>query len=146
MFLFKLCNVNCLWLSTFSVCSGSLYSQILVQSCKHENWVSIAKYLTEEVPVMLASDNVKGIKDILVRVFASLPANFADFIKWVAEVRRQEDANKNLSEEERGRLADKVRIFILFFVSCLSCPYFVVWFGKFLFGMLHIFLPGFKLY
>ncbi|XP_027094649.2 glutathione gamma-glutamylcysteinyltransferase 1 isoform X1 [Coffea arabica] len=79
-------------------------------SCKHESWVSIAKYLTEEVPLMLKSDTVKGIEDVISMIFSSLPPNFADFINWVAEVRRQEDASENLSEEERGRLAMKEEV------------------------------------
>ncbi|CAI9107590.1 OLC1v1006977C1 [Oldenlandia corymbosa var. corymbosa] len=79
-------------------------------SCKHESWVSIAKFLTEEVPVILTSDDLKGVKDVFASVFASLPSNFSDFIKWVAEVRRQEDANENLSEEERGRVAVKEEV------------------------------------
>ncbi|KAL3517718.1 hypothetical protein ACH5RR_020307 [Cinchona calisaya] len=79
-------------------------------SCKHESWVTIAQYLTEEVPSILKSDNVKDIKDVLSIVFSSLPPNFDDLIKWVAEVRRQEDANENLSQEERGRLAIKEEV------------------------------------
>ncbi|KAL3531209.1 hypothetical protein ACH5RR_010531 [Cinchona calisaya] len=79
-------------------------------SCKHESWVSIAKYLKEEVPVIVKSDSVKGIEDVLCIVFSSLPPNFADFIKWIAEVRRQEDANESLSEEERGRLSVKEEV------------------------------------
>lgn len=59
---------------------------------------------------MLKSDTVKGIKDVMSMIFSSLPPNFADFINWVAEVRRQEDASKNLSEEERGRLAVKEEV------------------------------------
>jgi len=31
-----------------------------------------------------------------------------EFITWIAEVRRQEDGNLTLSEEEKGRLAIKV--------------------------------------
>lgn len=84
---------------------------LIVQSCKHESWVSIAKFLMEDVPVLLSSDNVKDVKDVLSTVFSSLPSNFSEFIKWVAEVRRQEDGTQALSEEERGRLAVKVLIF-----------------------------------
>ncbi|XP_031123658.1 glutathione gamma-glutamylcysteinyltransferase 1-like [Ipomoea triloba] len=76
-------------------------------SCKHESWVAISKYLTEDVPLLLSSDNVKDIKDVLSTVFASLPSNFSEFIKWVAEIRRQEEGGKSLSEEEKGRLAAK---------------------------------------
>lgn len=79
-----------------------------MQSCKHESWVAISKYLTEDVPSLLSSDNVKDIKDVLSTVFASLPSNFSEFIKWVAEIRRQEEGGKSLSEEEKGRLAAKV--------------------------------------
>lgn len=82
-----------------------------MQSCKHESWVSIAKFLMEEVPVLLSSDKVKDIKDVIYTVFSSLPSNFSDFIKWVVEVRRQEDGTQKLSEEEKGRLAVKVLVF-----------------------------------
>lgn len=79
-------------------------------SCKHESWVSIAKFLMEEVPVLLSSYNVKDIKDVLSTVFSSLPSNFSEFIKWVVEVRRQEDGTQKLSEEEKGRLAVKEEV------------------------------------
>jgi glutathione gamma-glutamylcysteinyltransferase len=46
-------------------------------------------------------------------VFKSLPANFNQFIKWMAEIRRREDVNQNLSSEEKSRLKLKV----------LSCPF-----------------------
>lgn len=82
-----------------------------MQSCKHESWVSIAKFLMEEVPVLLSSDKVKDMKDVIYTVFSSLPSNFSDFINWVVEVRRQEDGTQKLSEEEKGRLAVKVLIF-----------------------------------
>lgn len=86
-----------------------------LQSCKHESWVSTAKYLMDDVPVLLRSDDVKDIDKVLNVVFTSLPSKFGEFIKWVAEVRRQEDGGQNLSQEEKGRLAFKV--FVHFFMS-----------------------------
>jgi hypothetical protein len=37
-----------------------------------------------------------------------------EFITWIAEVRRQEDGNLTLSEEEKGRLAIKVSKLLTF--------------------------------
>ena len=84
-----------------------------LQSCKHESWVSTAKYLMDDVPVLLRSDDVKDIDKVLNVVFTSLPSKFGEFIKWVAEVRRQEDGGQNLSQEEKGRLAFKVFVHFL---------------------------------
>lgn len=79
-----------------------------MQSCKHESWINIAKYLVEDVPVLLSSKNVKDVKDVLSIVFNSLPSKFLEFIKWVAEVRRTEDGGQSLSPEEQERLSIKV--------------------------------------
>ncbi|KAM7527324.1 hypothetical protein LguiB_030734 [Lonicera macranthoides] len=79
-------------------------------SCKHESWVSIAKYLVDDVPVLLSSDNVKDMKNVLSIVFTSLPSKFAEFIMWVAEVRRLEDDGQNLSQEEKERVAVKEEV------------------------------------
>lgn len=62
----------------------------------------------DDVPFLLKSENVKDLEKVLSVVFTSLPSNFGEFIKWVAEVRRGEDAGQSLSEEERGRLVTKV--------------------------------------
>lgn len=78
------------------------------QSCKHESWISVAKYLMEDVPNLVKSKDFKDIQNVLSVVFASLPPNFGEFIKRVAEVRRQEDGDNRLSQEEKGRLAVKV--------------------------------------
>ncbi|KAI3741978.1 hypothetical protein L1987_59657 [Smallanthus sonchifolius] len=79
-------------------------------SCKHESWVNIAKYLMEDVPVLLSSKNVKDVKDVLSIVFNSLPSKFLEFIKWVAEVRRTEEGGQSLSPEEQERLSIKGEI------------------------------------
>lgn len=79
-----------------------------LQSCRHEGWNSIAKYLVEDVPLNLKLDDVKDVQGVLSVVFKSPPADLSEFIKWVAEVRRQEDGSLILSEEEKGRLAVKV--------------------------------------
>lgn len=68
----------------------------------------------DDVPVLLRSENVKDIDKVLSVVFTSLPSNFGDFIKWVAEVRRWEDGGQNLSQEEKGRLAYKVFVCLCF--------------------------------
>jgi glutathione gamma-glutamylcysteinyltransferase len=73
-------------------------------SCKDESWISIAKYLKEDVSRLVSSQHVDTIERILYVVFKSLPANFNQFIKWMAEIRRTEDVNQNLSSEEKSRL------------------------------------------
>ncbi|KAA8543396.1 hypothetical protein F0562_021109 [Nyssa sinensis] len=80
------------------------------QSCKHESWVSIARYLVDDVPLLLNSEDVKDIKHVISIVLSSLPSNFAEFIKWVAEVRRHEDGGQSLSQEEKGRLSVKEEV------------------------------------
>nr|XP_043620802.1 glutathione gamma-glutamylcysteinyltransferase 1-like isoform X2 [Erigeron canadensis] len=79
-------------------------------SCKHESWASIAKYLVEDVPVLLSSKKVKDVKNVLSIVFNSLPSKFLEFIKWVAEVRRTEEGDQSLSTEEQERLSVKGEI------------------------------------
>ncbi|CAI0434531.1 unnamed protein product [Linum tenue] len=80
-------------------------------SCKQESWSGFAKYLIDEVPVLLKSDDLEDIDKLLQVVLVSLPSHFGDFIKWIAEVRRQEDGGENISQEEKGRLAMKVEWF-----------------------------------
>lgn len=79
-------------------------------SCKHESWVGVAKYLMDDVPIRLESEDVKDVDKVLHVVFSSLPSNFGGFIKWVAEVRRQEDGGNSLSQEETGRLSVKAEV------------------------------------
>ncbi|KAK9281054.1 hypothetical protein L1049_003946 [Liquidambar formosana] len=79
-------------------------------SCKHESWISTAKYLMDDVPLLLKSEDIKDIENILSVVFLSLPSNFGEFIKWVAEVRRREDGDQSISQEEKGRLAVKEEV------------------------------------
>ncbi|KAL2508245.1 Glutathione gamma-glutamylcysteinyltransferase 1 [Forsythia ovata] len=85
-------------------------SLLYTLSCKHESWVSTAKYLMDDVPVLLSSDNVKDVKHAISTVFASLPSDFAEFIKWVAEVRRQEEGGQGVSQEEKERVAIKEEV------------------------------------
>ncbi|XP_039032584.1 glutathione gamma-glutamylcysteinyltransferase 1-like isoform X1 [Hibiscus syriacus] len=76
-------------------------------SCKHESWVKVAKYLMDDVPNLVKSDDVKDVKKVISVVFSSLPSKFEEFIKWIGEVRRREDGDQNLSLEEKGRLSLK---------------------------------------
>lgn len=80
-----------------------------VQSCRHDGWRSVAKYLTEDVSLLLKSD-LKDVQTVLSIIFKSPPADMGEFIKWVAEVRRQEAGSfcLTLSEEEKGRITIKV--------------------------------------
>lgn len=85
-----------------------------MQNCKHESWVAVAKYLVDDVPKHLKSEDVKDIKKVLGVVCASLPSDFGKFIQWIAEVRREEDGGVRISEEEKGRLSMKVSWTMLF--------------------------------
>ncbi|KAK5813555.1 hypothetical protein PVK06_029006 [Gossypium arboreum] len=62
-----------------------------MQSCKHENWNVVAKYLTEDLPLFLTSKNLKDVNDVLCMVFRSTPSSLRDFIKWIVEIQRQDD-------------------------------------------------------
>ncbi|KAJ7977214.1 Phytochelatin Synthase, Glutathione gamma-glutamylcysteinyltransferase [Quillaja saponaria] len=79
-------------------------------SCKHESWINIAKFLMDEVPILLKSEDVKDIHKVLSVVITSLPSNFGEFIKWIAEVRRREDGGQTLSPEEKARLNIKEEV------------------------------------
>ncbi|KAL6564672.1 Glutathione gamma-glutamylcysteinyltransferase 1 [Orobanche minor] len=72
-------------------------------SCKHESWNSIAKFLVDDVPSILKSEDVKDICKVLSVIVKSLPSNFDEFIKWI---RRQE----GLSEEEKTQAVVKEEI------------------------------------
>ncbi|KAH7517404.1 glutathione gamma-glutamylcysteinyltransferase 1 isoform X2 [Ziziphus jujuba] len=79
-------------------------------SCKHESWVGIAKYLMDDVPLLLKSEDMKDIQKVLSVVCTSLPSNFEEFIKWVAEVRIREDGGQSLSSEEKARVVIKEEV------------------------------------
>ncbi|KAJ0963725.1 hypothetical protein J5N97_028847 [Dioscorea zingiberensis] len=85
-------------------------SLLYTLSCKHENWISTAKFLTEDVPNLLKSDDLKSVPEVLSLIFESLPANAGEFIKWIAEVRRQEENGSSLSKEEKARIAVKEEV------------------------------------
>lgn len=95
-----------LLISTPHRAPGLLYTL----SCKHESWVRTARYLMDEVPILLTSEDVQDIKKALSVVFTSLLSDFDNFIKWIAEVRRQEDGSQSLSQEEKSRLAIKEEV------------------------------------
>ncbi|WJX35002.1 Glutathione gamma-glutamylcysteinyltransferase 1 [Trifolium repens] len=85
---------------------------LILQSCKHESWNSIAKFLVNDVPSLLKSEDVK-LKDVckvLSVIVTSLPSNFKEFINWVAEIRRQDDGGPSLSEEETTQASVKEEI------------------------------------
>ncbi|XP_058101558.1 glutathione gamma-glutamylcysteinyltransferase 1-like [Magnolia sinica] len=82
-------------------------SLLYTLSCRHEGWVRTAKYLIEDVPLLLKSEDVNNIQTVLTVLFSSLPTHVGEFIKWVAEVRRTEEGGSSLSQEEKARLAVK---------------------------------------
>lgn len=94
-------------LSKLDKASSILYT---LQSCRHKGWSSVANYLSAEVPHLLKSEDVKDVEEVLSVVFKSPPADLREFIKWVAEVRRQDDGGIILSEEEKGRLFIKEEV------------------------------------
>lgn len=63
---------------------------------------------------------MKDVHEVVSVVVTSLPNDFKEFIKWVAEVRRQDDASATLTEEEKGRLAVKVCYILCIRFSSLS--------------------------
>ncbi|KAF8392162.1 hypothetical protein HHK36_022504 [Tetracentron sinense] len=85
-------------------------SLLYTLSCRHESWVRTAKYLIDHVPLILKTENVKDVEEVLSILFTPLLANFTELIKWIAEIRRQEDGDLSLSKEERGRLAIKEEV------------------------------------
>ncbi|TYJ28049.1 hypothetical protein E1A91_A07G231200v1 [Gossypium mustelinum] len=79
-------------------------SVLYTMSCKHENWNVVAKYLTEDLPLLLTSKNLKDVNDVLCVVFRSAPSSLRDFIKWIAEekgrVALKEEVLKQIRETE----------------------------------------------
>lgn len=62
----------------------------------------------DEVPILLKSEDLKSVPLVLSILLESLPACAGYFIKWVLEVRRQDENGSSLSKEEKERLAAKV--------------------------------------
>ncbi|XP_039030876.1 glutathione gamma-glutamylcysteinyltransferase 3-like isoform X2 [Hibiscus syriacus] len=93
-------------ISKFQKAASVLYTM----SCKHKDWNVVANYLTEDLPRLFSSKNLKDVNDVLCVVFRSAPPNLRDFIQWIAEVRRQDDGSTVLSEEEKQRLALKEEV------------------------------------
>ncbi|XP_020220484.1 glutathione gamma-glutamylcysteinyltransferase 1 isoform X2 [Cajanus cajan] len=67
------------------------HRELYTLSCKHRNWFKIVKFLLDDIPILLKSEDMKDIHQILSIIVTSLPSNFEEFIKWVVEIRRQED-------------------------------------------------------
>ncbi|URE47206.1 hypothetical protein MUK42_16959 [Musa troglodytarum] len=85
-------------------------SLLYTLSCRDERWVTMAKYLMDEVPILLKSEDLKSVPLVLSILLESLPACAGYFINWVLEVRRQEENGSSLSKEEKERLAAKEEI------------------------------------
>lgn len=64
--------------------------------------------MIDDVPILLKSEGLNSVPDVLSLIFEYLLANAGDFIKWVVEVKRQEKDDTGLSKEEKGRLTLKV--------------------------------------
>ncbi|MCI10174.1 glutathione gamma-glutamylcysteinyltransferase 1-like, partial [Trifolium medium] len=78
-------------------------------SCKHESWNSIAKVLIDDVPSLLKSEDVKDISKVLSVIVTSLPSNFEEFVKWVTEIRRQEDGGPSLRAVVKDEILKQVQ-------------------------------------
>ncbi|XP_010943665.2 glutathione gamma-glutamylcysteinyltransferase 1 isoform X2 [Elaeis guineensis] len=85
-------------------------SLLYTLNCRQESWLSATKYFIDDVPLLLKSEDLKTVPQVLSLLFQHLPANAGDFITWITEVRRREEDGSNLSEEEKGRLAIKERV------------------------------------
>lgn len=87
-------------------------SILYTMSCKHESWNSIAKYLVDDVPRLLKLEDIEDFQKVMSIVFKPPSTDLREFIKWVAEVRRQEDADGSdiLSKEEQSRLSLKEEV------------------------------------
>ncbi|CAN1192916.1 Glutathione gamma-glutamylcysteinyltransferase 1 [Linum perenne] len=78
--------------------------------CKQESWNNTAKYIIEEVPILLATEDVKDVSRVLHVIFMSLPSDFSDFINLVANDRGQVNGDENISQQEKQRLAVKEKV------------------------------------
>lgn len=83
------------------------YSYSNVQSGKHKNITSTAKFLIDDVPILLTSENLSTIPEILSTIFRFLPIHAGDLIKWIAEVWRTEE-DECLSKKEKVRISAKI--------------------------------------
>jgi glutathione gamma-glutamylcysteinyltransferase len=87
-----------------------LSSFSFLQSCRDENWKSIAKYCVEDLPNLLKGENLDNVQTLLSCLIESLPADAEALIKWVVEVRRKEEGGPSLSKEEKERLFSKENV------------------------------------
>lgn len=74
----------------------------------------------DDVPLLLKSEDVKDVDQVVSVIVSSLPSKSEQFIKWVAEIRRREDGGPSLSTEEKARLAIKVQYVQFYLVLILS--------------------------
>lgn len=97
-----------------------------LQNCRNKSWDATAKYLTDDLPHILSSKEIKDVQELLETVMSSAPADLRDFINWIAEVRLLEDGSK-LTEEEKARLYLKVcYVFAIFLYLFLSESLFLI--------------------
>lgn len=101
---------NCFVVFIPSTASLSLLYFVSVwQCCKHDTLISAAKYLTEDAPLLLSSDNLKDVNKVISAIFFSLPSDFKLFIQCVEAVHRNEWVRHDQSLEHNGSVI-KVRI------------------------------------
>ncbi|KAK3206919.1 hypothetical protein Dsin_020965 [Dipteronia sinensis] len=95
----------------FMIVSGLQKAPSIVYTlgCGHESWIGVEKYLTEDVPRKLRSENVKDVEDLFSLVFKAAPPAIKDFVNWVAEVQRNEDAYTIFTQEKRKWLEEVLK-------------------------------------
>lgn len=77
-------------------------------SGEHKNITSTAKFLIDDVPLLLTSESLSTIPEVLSTIFRHLPMHAGDLIKWIAEVWRTEE-NECLSKMEKEEVLQQVR-------------------------------------
>ncbi|CAL5425545.1 unnamed protein product [Camellia sinensis] len=75
-------------------------------SCRDGSWIRTANHLSQ-IPLLLESEDVKDVNQILSILFMSVSTNFSVFIKQVAEAQGK-DGHVHSSKRKRKRLTTQV--------------------------------------
>ncbi|XP_047342716.1 glutathione gamma-glutamylcysteinyltransferase 2-like [Impatiens glandulifera] len=94
--------------------------------CKNENWVGIAKYLIEDVPRFISSEDMNDVRMVLTTVLSSFPSDFGEFIKLVEDSSQEEKDWFSIKEkilkqvQETGLHKYVKEFFLVREISCCS--------------------------
>lgn len=80
-------------------------------SCKHESWITTAKYLMDDVPLLLSCNHVDNIDDVVSIVSSSLPSRFTDFTDWVCRKDYDHDTERLSTMEEVLKLVRETSLY-----------------------------------